>query len=161
MKEYKEAKTPYERIQITKKYEKVDFGKRAVVDYIKPNEKYIARRKQALANTLMGDASTFTNEIELDRSLLVNKRKRQQPQSVIKFNKSKDTWFTVWNDNIVSDYNNEQVKTIAMRRYLDDFYFQDQANQIVEMFDARAFKFTTLATFKKFQKQMRLIKPQK
>lgn len=37
----------------------------------------------------------------------------------------------------------------------------DSANMVVEMFDARAFKFTTLATFKRFQKQMRLIKPQK
>lgn len=135
--------------------------KLAVVDYIKPNEHYLLRRKEATANLMMGQASTFTNEIEIDRSLLVNKRKRIQPQYIIKFNKSKDTWFTVWNDNIVSDYNNEQVKTIAMRRYLDEQYVQESANAMIEMFDARAFKFTTLATFKKFQKQMRLIKPQK
>ena len=161
MKEYKEAKTPYERVQITKKYENVDFGKRAVVDYIKPNEEYMARRKQALANTLMGNASTFTNEIELDKSLLVNKRKRIQPQYIIKFNKSKDSWFTVWNNYIVSDYNKEEVRAIAMRRYLDEQYVQESANAMIEIFDARAFHFTTLAIFKKFQKQMRLLKPQK
>lgn len=162
MNEYKAAKTPYERIQITKKYEDEDFGKRAVVDYIKPNENYKARRKNALANALMGDASTFTNEIEIDRSLLVNKRKRHTPYQIIKFNKSRDTWFTLWNNNIITDYNNEQVPTkIAMRRYLDEIYNQDAANIVIEMFDARAFKFTTLATFKKFQKQMRLLKPQK
>ena len=125
--------------------------KLAVVDYIKPNEHYLLRRKDATANLLMGHASTFTNEIDIDRSLIVNKRQRISPQYIVKFNKSKDTWFTVWNNYIISDYNNETInKTIAMRRYLDDQYWKEQADSIVEMFDARAFKFTTLATFKKF-----------
>ena len=135
--------------------------KKAVVDYIKPNEKYLARRKEATANMMMGQASTFTNEIEIDRSLLVNKRKRTTPMYIIKFNKFKDTWFTVWNDNIISDYNGEQKTIIPMRRYLDEVYNRENANNIVEQFDARAYKFTTLATFKKFQKQMRLLKPDK
>lgn len=135
--------------------------KLAVVDYIKPNEQYLLRRKEATANLMMGQASTFTNEIDIDRSLIVNKRKRIQPQYIIKFNKSKDSWFTVWNNYIVSDYNKEEVRAIAMRRYLDEQYVQESANAMIEMFDARAFKFTTLATFKKFQKQMRLLKPQK
>lgn len=135
--------------------------KKAVVDYIKPNEKYLARRKEATANMMMGQASTFTNEIEIDRSLLVNKRKRTTPMYIIKFNKFQDTWFTVWNDNIISDYNGEQKTTIPMRRYLDEVYNRENANNIVEQFDARAYKFTTLACFKKFQKQMRLLKPDK
>lgn len=135
--------------------------KLAVVDYIKPNEKYLARRKEATANMMMGQASTFTNEIEIDRSLLVNKRKRTTPMYIIKFNKFQDTWFTVWNDNIISDYNGEQKTTIPMRRYLDEVYNRENANNVVEQFDARAYKFTTLACFKKFQKQMRLLKPDK
>lgn len=135
--------------------------KKAVVDYIKPNEKYLERRKEATANMMMGQASTFTNEIEIDRSLLVNKRKRTTPMYIIKFNKFKDTWFTVWNDNIISDYNGEQKTIIPMRRYLDEVYNRENANNIVEQFDARAYKFTTLACFKKFQKQMRLLKPDK
>ena len=135
--------------------------KKAVVDYIKPNEKYLARRKEATANLMMGQASTFTNEIEIDRSLLVNKRKRTTPMYIIKFNKFQDTWFTVWNDNIISDYNGEQKTIIPMRRYLDEVYNRENANGVVEQFDARAYKFTTLACFKKFQKQMRLLKPDK
>ena len=135
--------------------------KKAVVDYIKPNESYLKRRKEATANLMMGNASTFTNEIDIDRSLLVNKRLKKQPQYIIKFNKSKDTWFTVWNDSIIADYNKEEKFVIAMRRYLDEQYNQKTAVAVVEQFDARAFKFTTLATFKKFQKQMRLVKPQK
>ena len=138
-----------------------DFGryklkrKKAVVDYIKPNEKYLLRRKEATANLMMGSASTFTNEIQIDRSLLVSKRQRYSPQYIVKFGKTKDTWFTVWNNNIISDYNNESKQVISMRRYLDEIYDREAANAIIDQFDVRAFKFTTLATFKKFQKQIR------
>ena len=135
--------------------------KKAVVDYIKPNEKYLLRRKEATANLMMGGASTFTNEIEIDRSLLVSKRQRYSPQYIVKFGKTKDTWFTVWNNNIISDYNNESKQVISMRRYLDEIYDREAANAVINQFDVRAFKFTTLATFKKFQKQIKLIKPDK
>ena len=60
-----------------------------------PNEKYLERRKGTLADILLPNASTFTNELEIDRSLLVNKRLCQYPIAVIKFTKTKDTWFTV------------------------------------------------------------------
>lgn len=136
-------------------------SKLAVVDYIKPNEKYIERRKHATANMLIGDSSTLTNEVMLDRSLLVNKRLKQSPNYIIKFDKEKSTWFTVWNNNIISDYNNENKQVIAMRRYLDEVYDRNLANSVVEQFDVRAYRFTTLATFKKFQKQLKLIKPDK
>ena len=96
--------------------------KLAVVDYIKPNEHYLERRKDATANLMMGQASTFTNEIDIDKSLLVNKRERKQPQYIVKFGKTKDTWFTVWNNRIISDYNKEQVTTVPMSRYLDDHF---------------------------------------
>ena len=141
-----------------------DFGryklkrKKAVVDYIKPNEAYIERRKEATANLLMGQASTFTNEIEIDRSLIVNKRLKQRPVEVIKFSKDKADWFTVWNDMIISDYNKEEVPGLAMRKYLDTFFDQEKANTVFEIFNSRAFKFTSLSTFKRFQKQLKLLK---
>ena len=133
--------------------------KKAVVDYIKPNEAYLLRRKEATANLMNGQASTFTNEVQIDRSLLINKRKRTSPQFVIKFWKETNTWFTLWNDGIISPYNNEHRPPIAMRRYLDELYNQEAINSVIERFDVRAFKFTSLACFKRFQKQMRLLKP--
>lgn len=132
--------------------------KLAVVDYIKPNEAYLARRKDATANLMMGNASTFTNEIELDRSLICSKRERKRPTSVIKFTKNKDTWFTVWDGKIIAPYNKEEVQEVPMTRYLDAFYSDELKNQVFQMFDARAYKFTTLACFKRFQKQLRLLK---
>lgn len=75
--------------------------KRAVIDYIKPNEKYLQRRKGTMADILLPNASTFTNEMDLDRSLLINKRQATSPTAVIKFRKTKDTWFAVYNGNII------------------------------------------------------------
>lgn len=133
--------------------------KLAVVDYIKPNEAYIKRRKDATANMMMGNASTFTNEIEMDRSLICSKRERTKPTGIIKFTKSAAEWFTVWDGKIIAPYNNEQIKLeIPMTRYLDSFYNDELKNQVFERFDARSYKFTTLACFKRFQKQLKLLK---
>lgn len=136
-------------------------SKRCVIDYIMPNENYKERRKGTVADLLMSDASTFTNEMKADRSLLVNKRLRHRPIYVIKFKESKDTWFTMWNDNIIAPYNNEQKGIISMRRYLDEIYQQDLVDIVINMYDARKLKFVNLACMRKFSKELRLLKPQK
>lgn len=132
--------------------------RRCVIDYIRPNDHYLERRKGTIANLLMPDASTFTNEVQIDRSLIVNKRQAVKPKYIIKFKKTKDTWFTVWNNNIIKQYNGENVPAIAMNRYIDEVYNAQAAQDIVKAFDNRAFTYTTLANFKKFQKQLRLMK---
>ena len=133
-------------------------SKRAVIDYIMPNEAYKKRREGTAASIMMPNASTFTNEVEIDRSLLVNKRLCERPIAVIKFTKSKDSWYTLWNDNIIKDYNNEQSNVIAMRRYIDEVYQQQLVDVVLKKFDVRAYKFVNLSSFKRFQKQMRLLK---
>lgn len=131
----------------------------AVIDYIRPNEKYLERRKDAIANELVGDSSTFTNEVEIDRSLLVNKRKCNKPTTIIKFTKSPKSWYTVWNGNIIKQYNNEDLSNvIAMSQYLDEVYNRDLMRGVIDRFDARAYLFTNIATFKKFQKSLRTMK---
>lgn len=133
-------------------------SKRLVVDYIKPNEAYKERRKGTAADILSGDSSTFTNEVVIDRSLLVNKRLRKTPLQVIKFTKNQNTWFTLWNDNIICKYNNEGKTAIAMQRYLDEVFDSELQRNIISNFDTRGFKFTEISTFKQFQKQLKLIK---
>ena len=131
----------------------------AVIDYIRPNEKYLERRKDALANELAGDSSTFTNEVEIDRSLLVNKRKCNKPTAIIKFTKSPKSWYTVWNGNIIKQYNNENLSNvIAMSQYIDEVYNRDLMCGVIDRFDARAYLFTNIATFKRFQKSLRTMK---
>lgn len=138
-----------------------DFGryklkrKGAIVDYIKPNEKYLERRKNAVANQLMGSASTFTNELSQDRELLVNKRQKKTPTLILKFSKVSDDWFTLWNNRIIARYNKEEVKSYAMNRYLDCYFSPDFVDDITGLYDNRSLRFDNLATYKLFTKALK------
>ena len=65
----------------------------------------------------------------------------------------------MWDSNVISEYNAEKCPEIYMRPYLDGVYSQDQKNSIIARFDARAFTFKNLITFKKFQKELSLLRP--
>ena len=56
-------------------------------------------------------------------------------------------------------YKGEKSDVIAMRPYLDEVYSVDNQRNIILLFDTRSFKYRNLITFKKFQKQIQLIKP--
>lgn len=134
--------------------------KRAVIEYIEPSEAYLKRRKGTIADILMPDASTFTNKIDTDKTL-ITKRRTVNPSKIIKFTKSKDTWFTVWDGNIVKKYHGERKTVIAMRPYLDEIYNVDLMKNMVSLFNSRSLLFSNLITFKSFQKEMELLIPQR
>lgn len=135
--------------------------KRAVIDYIPPSEKYLARRKGTIADILLPKASTFTNEITTDDSL-VSKGRLTKPATVIKFSKETAKWFTVWDAGVIATYKNERCKdVISMRPYIDELFSVDRRDSIILMFDTRTFRYTNLITFKKFQKELSLLKPRK
>lgn len=159
--EYKAARTDKERAAINKKYFDVDFGKRAVIEYIEPSEKYRTRRKGTIADILMPTASTFTNEIEADKTL-ISKERLVKPNFIIKFTDDMNDWFTVWNSNLIRKYNGEKCTVIAMRPLIRfEKYIPDNAKNIVELFDTRCFTYHNLVTFKQFQKQINILKPRK
>lgn len=133
--------------------------KRAVIEYIEPSEKYLERRKGTIADILMPTASTFTNQIKTDTTL-VYKGRLGKPTHVIKFSKETSDWFTLYG-GVVAKYNKERSNVIAMRPYLDEVYNQDQVNNIILQFDTRSFQFKNLITFKTFQKEIELLKPRK
>ena len=134
--------------------------KRAVIEYIEPSEKYLTRRKGTIADILMPTASTFTNKINTDNSL-VSKKRLRTPRYVVKFTKDQADWFTVWDSNIVSKYNKEHINVVAMRPYLDEVYNQELVNNMILQFDTRSFQYRNLITFKLFQKNIELLKPRK
>lgn len=134
--------------------------KRAVIDYIEPTEKYLTRRKGTIADILMPEASTFTNKIETDDSL-ITKRRLTKPQFVVKFTKSRENWFTIWDGNVVKQYKGEQSPVIAMRPYIDETFQAKVRDSIITEFDTRCFLFRDLITFKLFQKNIKLLKPRK
>lgn len=132
--------------------------KRAVIHNIEPSEAYKKRRQGTIADILMPTASTFTNKINTDTTL-ITKRRLIEPEYVIKFTKSRDTWFTVWDSNVVKKYNNEKKPVRAMRPYIDEAYNLEQVKNVMTLFDLRCYMFTNLITFKEFQKQLKLLKP--
>lgn len=135
-------------------------SKRCVIDYIAPSEKYLKRRQGTIADILMPEASTFSNRVEIDSSL-VYKGRLIKPSMLIKFKKSKDCWFTVWDSGVVRKYNGEKCPVIAMRPYLDELFNTEARDNIISLFDNRSFKYANLITFKLFQKNVELLKPRK
>lgn len=134
--------------------------KRCVIEYIEPSEKYLNRRKGTIADILLPNASTFTNKIDTDNTL-IDKSPLLRPVCIIKFDKPKDKWFTVWNNSIITKYNGEKKPVIAMQPYLDEVFTQEQRKQVMTIFDTRGYKFRNLVTFKEFQKQLELLRPRK
>lgn len=133
--------------------------KRCIIDNIEPTEEYIKDRKGSAAFILGGDAmSNYTNELKKDLSM-ISKQRLYNPQFIIKFGKTKDNMFLVWEDNIVTRYKGQPIKsTVAMKPYLDDRYNPERRQVIIDMFDAKAFKFDTLITLSYFQGELQKIR---
>lgn len=135
-------------------------SKRAVIDYIEPTETYLERRKGTVADILMGHASTFTNKIDSDTSL-ISKKRLIKPSHVIKFTSKKETWFTIWDGHTIKKYNGEKCPAIAMRPYIDELFQPLLRDTVIQQFDTRSFLYKDLITFKIFQKHLELLKPRK
>lgn len=133
--------------------------KRAVVEYIEPSKKYLDRRKGTVADIFSGDSSTFTNVIDVDRTLISKKRLRK-PSYVVAFTNTDK--FTVWDGNVVAPYNKERgINVIAMRPYLDYLFEPKSRDTVMQLFDTRSYRFTNLVTQKIFKKNLALLKPRK
>ena len=135
-------------------------SKRCVIHNIEPTEEYKARRKGTIADILMPTASTFTNKIDTDNTL-INKSKLISPNYVIKFTKDQAHWYTVWNGNIITKYNGEKKTVIAMRPYLDEVFNVEAQRNMITLFDTRSLQFRNLITFKQFQSDVEELKPRK
>ena len=133
--------------------------KRCIIDNIEPTEEYLKDRKGSAADILGGgDMSNYTNELRKDLSM-VSKQRLYNPQYIIKFGKTKDKMFLVWENNIVTRYKGQPIKaTIAMKPYLDDFYLPERRQTVLDMFDAKALKFDTLITLSYFQGELQKIR---
>jgi hypothetical protein len=160
LRELNNAKTDKEKAFINKKYFKYDFGKRAVIEYMEPTEAYLTRRKGTVADILMPTASTFTNKIDTDTTL-VNKKRLIKPNQIIRFSKDMNDWFTIWDNGIIAPYNKENCGVIAMKPYLDVEFIPKLRDNVILNFDMRSYSYKNLITFKRFQKQVELLKPRK
>lgn len=124
-------------------------SKRCVIDNLEPTEEYLKDRKGSIADILGGDSmSNYTNELTKDRKLLF-KGRVTRPTAIIKFTKERKDWYTIWDGAVIKRYKNEklpELSCIAMRPYLNNYYSLERKQSILQMYDARIFKFDTLIT---------------
>ena len=133
-------------------------SKRCVIHNVEPSTEYREMRKGSIADILMPNASTFTNKITTDNTL-IDKSPLIKPMYIIKFTKEHDNWYTVWNNNIICKWNKENIRAIPMRPYLDEVFITDNQKAIIQQFDTRCFRFRNLITFKQFQSDLEQLKP--
>lgn len=131
-------------------------SKRAVLDYIPPSKAYLERRKGTVADLLASDQSTFTNKVEVDKTL-VFKGRLEHPTNIIMF--SKNEKYTIWDSKVIKEYNGEKVPIIAMRAYIDQVFNTEMRDNVISIFHNRGFYFRDLITQKKFKKAIELLKP--
>lgn len=134
------------------------YKKRAVIHYAPPGKEYLKSRKGTISDMLVPEASNFTNTIDIDRRLLY-KGQLVRPNAIIKFGKSKDEWFVIWNSRVITKYNREVgLPSIAMRPYIDEVFNGQLRDDVIVRFDVRAFLFRDLITQKRFQKELEILR---
>ena len=136
--------------------------KRCIIDYIEPSDDYLKDRKGSIADLLGGsEMSNFTNEMEKDFRL-ISKEKLIKPQAIIKFGKNKDSWYTLWNSNLIKRYNGQNCpNVIAMRPYISQLFSMERRQNIIDMYDMEAFKYATLVDKTYFESDLKKIRTTK
>lgn len=130
--------------------------KRAVIDYIPPSKKYLARRKGSIADILAPDASTFTNKQVFDRSKIY-KGRLYKPQFIIQFRNHK---FTIWDKNVVARWNKENKPIVPMVPLLtnNSVFRVELRDEVILMNFEKKFMFRDLLTQKLFDKCIKEVK---
>jgi hypothetical protein len=133
--------------------------KRCIIDNIEPTEEYLKDRKGSAADILGGnEMSNYTNELKKDLSLIC-KQRLTTPSYIIKFGKTKQNMFIVWDGNIITRYKGQAIKSsVAMKPYLDDRYNPERRQTVIDLFDAQGYKFDTLITLSYFQGELQKVR---
>lgn len=139
-------------------------SKRCVVDNLEPTDEYLKDRKGSLTSILGGDAmSNYTNDLNQDRSMLYSSR-IYKITGMIKFNKDESTWYTIYDSNIIRRYKKgEGIKEEGityMRPYLGGIYSKERKQIVLDLYDAKAFKFDSLITQAYFSDELKLLRKQ-
>ena len=136
-------------------------SKRCVIDNLEPTEEYLKDRAGTLADILGGDSmSNYTNELNKDRSLLY-KGRLNHPVGMITFGKTKAERYVVWDSTVIRRYKGEGIKKnniTYMKPYLDGYYSKERAQIVIDMYDARAWKFDSLITQSYFADELKKLR---
>ena len=119
--------------------------KRAIIDNLEPTEEYLKDREGSVAQLLGGDnMSNYTNELTKDRKLICKDR-LVRPTTIIKFSSNPSDWFGLWDGRIIRRFSGQSCTScIAMRPYINEWFNKEKKQTIIDMYDAEAFRFSTL-----------------
>lgn len=136
-------------------------SKRCIIDNLEPTEEYLKDRKGSIADILGGgNMSNYTNMLNKDKSL-ITKERGKKPTAIIKFGKTTDKWYTVWDGKLIKRYNKEKLpieSDFCMLPYINSYYSLEKRQTIFDMYNARVFKFPNLIVQAYFQEELRMIK---
>lgn len=136
-------------------------SKRCVIDNLEPTEEYLKDRKGSIADILGGDdMSNYTNSLSKDKKL-ISKERVTSPTAIIMFSKQHNDWYTLWNGKILRRWNNETLPEgayIAMKPYLSAYYDKEKRQAVIDMYDARMFRFRDLITQSYFTEALSMIR---
>lgn len=136
-------------------------SKRCIIDNLEPTEEYLKDRQGSIADILGGgNMSNYTNMLNKDKSL-ITKERGKKPTAIIKFGKTTDKWYTVWDGKLIKRYNKEKLpieSDFCMMPYINSYYSLEKRQTIFDMYNARVFKFPNLIVQAYFQEELRMIK---
>lgn len=136
-------------------------SKRCIIDNLEPTEEYLKDRQGSIADILGGgNMSNYTNMLNKDKSL-ITKERGKKPTAIIKFGKTTDKWYTVWDGKLIKKYNKEKLpieSDFCMIPYINSYYSLEKRQAIFDMYNARVFKFPNLIVQAYFQEELRMIK---
>lgn len=133
--------------------------KRCIIDNLEPTTEYLKDRYGSAADILGGDSmSNYTNELKKDLSV-IDKSRKIYPKYCIYFGKERNHQYIVWANDIVSRYKGQPINNIvAMRPYLGTFFTPEARQKVIDIFDAKGFKFDSLITMSYFQADLQTIR---
>lgn len=136
-------------------------SKRCIIDNLEPTEEYLEDRKGSIADILGGDnMSNYTNALNKDRSML-HSGKIFKPTGLIKFSKDKNDWYTIYDGKIIRRYKGEGIREgniTYMVPYLGGYYSKERRQIVIDMYDAKAWKFDSLISQSYFSEQLKLLR---
>lgn len=138
--------------------------KHAIFWNVPVTKAYLEKRKNSYNADIMDydNDPNYTNIIKRDLELIKPKQVRlHKLTNIIKFGKYETDWFALYDSYYIRKYRGEgfkKDKVIAMKRYLDEMFYQDKAKSVIDRFDARGFGYCDLMSQALFQTQLRLIK---
>lgn len=138
--------------------------KKAVVDFLPPTERYKERRDGSVADILMPNASTFSNQKVYDKTLVYKGRLRK-PLYRLDF---EDEQYVVWQgvsgENVIRmlKQGEKVTKIIAMTPYQSaKLYDAKVVKNIYAIFDACGYRYVDLITQQRFTMALAKLKTRK